>query len=166
MMTSTMSLAKDLPTDLKDLPTQRDLPDLFTFNDGKKVKNLENWKERRQELIRPLMFYQYGSMPPKPDQVMFRTDKEKNHSSGIGKEIWKTLIIDSKKKLEMRLVIYKPNTPGPHPVIIEEEGSKVGLTLNKTKCHLFQIASAAVIKFKDGAKLKPKTEMALRIIFS
>ena len=126
MMTATMSLAKDLPTDLKDLPAQRDLPDLFTFNDGKKVKNLENWKERRQELIRPLMFYQYGSMPPKPDQVMFRTDKEKNHSSGIGKEIWKTLIIDSKKKLEMRLVIYKPNTPGPHPVIIEEEGSLGG----------------------------------------
>ena len=126
MMTATMSLAKDLPTDLKDLPTQRDLPNLFTFNDGKKVKNLENWKERRQELIRPLMFYQYGSMPPKPDQVMFRTDKEKNHSSGIGKEIWKTLIIDSKRKLEMRLVIYKPNTPGPHPVIIEEEGSLGG----------------------------------------
>ena len=126
MMTTTMSLAKDLPTDLKDLPTQRDLPNLFTFNDGKKVKNLENWKERRQELIRPLMFYQYGSMPPKPDQVMFRTDKEKNHSSGIGKEIWKTLIIDSKRKLEMRLVIYKPNTPGPHPVIIEEEGSLGG----------------------------------------
>ena len=126
MMTATMSLAKDLPTDLKDLPTQRDLPDLFTFNDGKKVKSLENWKERRQELIKPLMFYQYGSMPPKPDQVMFRTDKEKNHSSGIGKEIWKTLIIDSKKKLEMRLVIYKPNTPGPHPVIIEEEGSLGG----------------------------------------
>ena len=71
MMTATMSLAKDLPTDLKDLPTQRDLPDLFTFNDGKKVKSLENWKERRQELIKPLMFYQYGSMPPKPDQVMF-----------------------------------------------------------------------------------------------
>ena len=126
IMTSTMSLAKDLPTDLKDLPTQRDLPDLFTFNDGKKVKNLENWKKRRQELIRPLMFYQYGSIPPKPDQVLFRTDKEKNHSSGIGKEIWKTLIIDSKKKLEMRLVIYKPNTPGPHPVIIEEEGSLGG----------------------------------------
>ena len=76
MMTATMSLAKDLPTDLKDLPTQRDLPDLFTFNDGKKVKSLENWKERRQELIKPLMFYQYGSMPPIPDQVMFRTDKE------------------------------------------------------------------------------------------
>ena len=126
MMTATMSLAKDLPTDLKDLPTQRDLPDLFTFNEGKKVKSLENWKERRQELIKPLMFYQYGSMPPKPDQVIFRTDKEKNHSSGIGKEIWKTLIIDSKKKLEMRLVIYEPNTPGPHPVIIEEEGSLGG----------------------------------------
>ena len=102
------------------------MPDLFKFNDGRKVKNLEHWSERRKELVEPLMYYQYGSIPPRPDIVTSRIDREKDHSSGIGKEIWKTLIIGSKRKLEMRLVIYQPNTPGPHPVIIEEEGSLGG----------------------------------------
>jgi hypothetical protein len=124
--TITISAAKGLPTNLKDLPPQNSLPDLFKFNDGTKVTSLAEWKERRKELVEPLMFYQYGSIPPRPDEVTFRTDKEKNHSSGIGKEHWLTLIIGSKRKLEMRIVIYEPKTPGPHPVIIEEEGSLGG----------------------------------------
>ena len=72
------------------------------------------------------MYYQYGSIPPRPDIVTSRIDREKDHSSGIGKEIWKTLIIGSKRKLEMRLVIYQPNTPGPHPGIGEEEETAEG----------------------------------------
>ena len=121
-----LSSAKELPTILEELPAQKNLPDLFQFDDGKKVKNLDDWKERRKELIEPLMFYQYGSIPPRPDKVTPRLDKEKAHPSGTGKEHWITLIIDSKKNLEMRIVIYEPNTPGPHPVIIEEEGSLGG----------------------------------------
>ena len=114
-----LSSAKELPTSLEELPAQKNLPDLFKFEDGKKVKNLNDWKERRKELVEPLMFYQYGSIPPRPDKVTPRLDKEMAHPSNIGKEQWITLIIDSKKKLEMRLVIYEPNAPGPHPVIIE-----------------------------------------------
>ena len=121
-----LSSAKELPTSLEELPAQNNLPDLFQFDDGKKVKNLDDWKERRKELIEPLMFYQYGFIPPRPDKVTPRLDKEKAHPSGTGKEHWITLIIDSKKNLEMRIVIYEPNTPGPHPVIIEEEGSLGG----------------------------------------
>ena len=37
-----------------------------------------------------------------------------------------TLVIDSRKKLEMRIVAYVPRTKGPHPVIIKEEGSLGG----------------------------------------
>ena len=125
IITSILS-ASPLPTDLDKIPAQENLPDLFKFNDGRKVKNLEHWSERRKELVEPLMYYQYGSIPPRPDIVTSRIDREKGHSSGIGKEIWKTLFIGSKRKLEMRLVIYQPNTPGPHPVIIEEEGSLGG----------------------------------------
>ena len=119
-----LSLAKELPTSLKELPAQDNLPDLFKFDNGKKVKDLKDWKERRKELVEPLMFYQYGSIPPRPDKIKSRLDKEKDHTSGVGKEKWITLIIGSKRKLEMRLVIYEPNTPGPHPVIIEEEGAQ------------------------------------------
>ena len=61
-----LSSAKELPTSLEELPAQKNLPDLFKFEDGKKVKNLDDWKERRKEIIEPLMFYQYGSIPPRP----------------------------------------------------------------------------------------------------
>lgn len=114
---------KDLPTSLDALPPAADLPDLFTFEDGSPVTDLEDWKRRRAELIEPLMFYQYGRVPPKPDQVTARLDKREEHASGAATVHWLTLIIDSEKKLEMRLVIYEPKTAGPHPVIIKEDGN-------------------------------------------
>ena len=50
-----------------------------------------------------------------------------------------TLVIGSEKKLEMEIALYKPNTPGPHPVIIEEDGNpgvskNVPLLLAKNFC--------------------------------
>lgn len=116
--------AKDLP--MKDLPSTPGLPDLFQFNDGSRVMDLEDWKRRREELKAPLLFYQYGRIPPRPDQVIARIDRQKDHASGLGTETWLTLIIDSKKKLEMRAVAYTPHKGGPHPVIVEEEGNLGG----------------------------------------
>jgi len=49
IFTSILS-ASPLPTDLDKIPAQENLPDLFKFNDGRKVKNLEHWSERRKEL--------------------------------------------------------------------------------------------------------------------
>ncbi len=118
--------ASDLPETVGALPVTQGLPDLFTFNDGTRVQSLDDWNRRRSELIAPLMYYQYGRMPPRPDQVTARVDKQQQHESRLGTETWLTLVIDSRKKLEMRIVIYQPNTDGPHPVIIEEEGSLGG----------------------------------------
>ena len=111
------------PTSLDAFPASSEFTDLFTFNNGKPVKNLDDWKRRRRELIAPLMFYQYGRIPPKPDQVSARLDRREPHSSGLGTLNLMTLIIDSEKKLEMQIALYEPNTPGPHPVIIEEDGN-------------------------------------------
>lgn len=118
--------AQDLPTALSQLPASNKLPDLLTFHDGSKVKTIADWQRRRAELIAPLMFYQYGRMPPKPDQVTAHVDRVCEHESGLGTEEWITLTIDSRKKLKMRLLAYVPKTKGPHPVIIEEEGSLGG----------------------------------------
>ncbi|MEM7384016.1 MAG: SUMF1/EgtB/PvdO family nonheme iron enzyme [Verrucomicrobiota bacterium] len=115
--------AQELPTRLKTLPTTHGLPDLFTFDDGTPVATFADWTQRRAELIEPLLFYQYGRMPPRPDRVTARIDREIEHASGRGTEKWVTLTIGSVRKLKMRLVIYEPKTPGPHPVMIVEEGS-------------------------------------------
>ncbi|MGK0190591.1 MAG: hypothetical protein ACI9R3_006420 [Verrucomicrobiales bacterium] len=114
---------ENIPNSAAAFPASPELPDLFTFRDGSGVKDIADWERRRQELIEPLMIFQYGRIPPKPDQVFGRLDKVEPHESGLGTRHWITLIIDAEKKLEMRIVLYKPSTPGPHPVIIEEDGN-------------------------------------------
>ena len=121
-----LSPGSELPTDLAQLPPSATLPDLLTFKDNRKVLTRDDWRARRNELIAPLLFYQYGRMPPRPDRVTVRVDRIREHQSGLGTEEWMTLVIDSRKKLEMRIVAYVPRTKGPHPVIIEEEGALGG----------------------------------------
>ena len=43
------------------------LPDLFTFDDGRKVQSLDDWNERRKELYKTAVELQYGEIPPEPE---------------------------------------------------------------------------------------------------
>ncbi|MEJ2647673.1 MAG: alpha/beta fold hydrolase [Sedimentisphaerales bacterium] len=57
----------ELPPDFDTLPRINSLPDPLTFADGKrKVKTIEDWKERRAEIIRYFEMYDIGTIPPKP----------------------------------------------------------------------------------------------------
>ncbi len=130
-----------LPVEVKAFPADPQFTDLFAFNNDTPVKSVEDWRRRRQELIELLMFYQYGRIPPKPDQVTARLDKQEEHPSRLGTLNMMTLIIGSEKKLEMQIALYKPKTPGPHPVIIEEDGNpgvskNVPLFLAKNYIHV------------------------------
>ena len=44
-----------------------DLPDLFTFKNGKKVKTAEDWAKRRAEMYQDVIELQYGKQPPAPE---------------------------------------------------------------------------------------------------
>ncbi len=113
----------EFPEDLAHLPPSPGLPDLLTLNDGSRITNKATWPRRRSELIPPLLHYQYGHLPPRPDRITARVDRVREHRSGLGTEEWITLVIGSERNLEMRILAYVPKTPGPHPVIIEEKGS-------------------------------------------
>ena len=113
----------EFPENLAQLPPSPGLPDLLTLNDGSRVRNEADWPRRRAELIPPLLHYQYGRVPPRPDRVTARVDRVREHRSGLGTEEWITLVIGSEEQLEMRILVYVPKTRGPHPVIIEEKGS-------------------------------------------
>ena len=43
------------------------LPDPFTFEDGRKVRNKADWQERRKELYKNVIELQYGKQPPQPE---------------------------------------------------------------------------------------------------
>ncbi len=44
------------------------LPDVFTFEDGGRVKTVEDWRRRRQEIIDTALELEFGGMPPKPER--------------------------------------------------------------------------------------------------
>ena len=115
-----------LPLDLAELPPLAGLPNPLISNAGSEITQRADWKARRKQLIDSLLFYQYGRIPPKPDQINATVDRVREHASRLGSEEWITLTIGSREKLKMRIVAYIPRTKGPHPVIIEEEGSPGG----------------------------------------
>jgi len=43
------------------------LPDLFTFDNGEKVKDASDWERRRAEIYKSAIELQYGTMPPEPE---------------------------------------------------------------------------------------------------
>ena len=83
----------EFPEDLAQLPPSPGLPDLLTLNDGSRVRNESDWPRRRAELIPPLLHYQYGRVPPRPDRVTARVDRVREHRSGLGTEEWITLVL-------------------------------------------------------------------------
>src|SRR5215469_1770293 len=55
--------------EVADLPVQTNLPDVFTMADGSKVKTLEQWRQRREEMKEILEHYELGHAPPPPGNV-------------------------------------------------------------------------------------------------
>jgi len=43
------------------------LPDLFTFENGRKVTSIADWEERRKEIYKNAVELQYGEIPPAPE---------------------------------------------------------------------------------------------------
>lgn len=52
-----------------DLPAVNHLPNPFRFFNGKKVKSPEDWQRRREEIKDLAQYYEYGYMPPSPEEV-------------------------------------------------------------------------------------------------
>ncbi len=111
------------PSSLTSLPSVPGLPDVFAFADDHRVETREDWDRRRKELKAMLQYYQYGHMPPRPDQVIAVESSRRPHESGLGTLELVTLEIDSVKKLRFRAALYLPKHEGRRPVIIRDEGN-------------------------------------------
>jgi hypothetical protein len=49
---------------VRELPVRKQLPDVMTMNDVKKVDTRVQWQKRREERERILEYYAVGQMPP------------------------------------------------------------------------------------------------------
>jgi len=64
-----MDLAKSTVIAVKDLPVIKEMPSPLTMNNGTKVTTIDQWKDRRREMIQIFEDYEYGHMPPPPGNV-------------------------------------------------------------------------------------------------
>src|SRR5690348_8357725 len=55
--------------EVKDLPVQTNLPDVFTMADGTKITTPAQWQQRREEMKEILEHYELGHAPPPPGNV-------------------------------------------------------------------------------------------------
>jgi len=109
------------PASFDSLPVVEQLPDLFMFADGKRVRTIEDWKQRRKEMKAILQYYEYGHLPPRPDVVMVEDLKIRPLKVCDATEERMTLVIGSQTRLRMRIALYRPAKAGRLPVIVREE---------------------------------------------
>jgi hypothetical protein len=112
---------------VKDLPASPELPDILTFNNGKKVKTLADWKKRREEIRKTLEYYAIGQMPPAPGNVRGEVVQTSVVLDGKAKYRLVKLTFGPERKLELYIGIFTPtDAQGPFPAIISQASEPPG----------------------------------------
>ncbi len=111
--------AADFPS-VKDLPSQKNLPDPLVNLKGQKPKDAEEWNTKfRPELRALFTHYMYGELPPTPKSVTAKVLHEDTKALG-GKAILREIALDVgfKDHPIYLLVITPANAKGPVPMFV------------------------------------------------
>lgn len=112
---------------VKDLPVRPELPDVFTMNDGTKVRTLAQWNKRRVEIKKILEYYAVGQMPPAPGNVSGEEIHSELVLNGKAKYRLIKLTFGPSKKLELYVGVFTPtDSKGPFPAIISQASEPPG----------------------------------------
>ncbi len=111
---------------VNQLPNRPAMPDIMTLNNGRRVKTLKQWEERREQMKRILEYYAVGLAPPPPGNVR-------------GKELSSQVLMDGKVKyrlvhltfgpnesLSLDIGIFTPAQGGPVPAVVSPSGTPPG----------------------------------------
>ncbi len=108
--------------DVDHLPSIKELPDPFRFEDGSYVKTREDWSKRRKEIVDLLTYYEYGHMPPAPATLESEETEAQDVFDGAAREIRVTLKLGPQGQVPMHTELYVPKgKPGPFPVVLAIE---------------------------------------------
>jgi aldose 1-epimerase len=117
---SSLARAADAPAlpGVVQLPRIEQLPDPFQFSDGSRVKTADDWRRRRTELQGLILGYEYGRMPPAPENVKGQEQGSEPLSDlhATRKKILLTMGPDGKASTHLNLTL--PEGNGPFPAII------------------------------------------------
>lgn len=109
--------AADFPP-VSELKPQAELPDPLVMFDGRKVTTPEQWtKDRRPELKALFQHYMYGYLPPKPEKLAFRIEREdKQYFGGKATKREVTISYGPEATPPLHVLLVVPNRrTGPVP---------------------------------------------------
>jgi len=93
------------------------LPDLFTFEDGRRVESMADWEERRREFRRTVVEMQYGQFPPQPE-VLEIDPLCVPHSPGR-MDIYRITTGTQEKPISFTIYAHIPEGKPPFPTVID-----------------------------------------------
>lgn len=106
--------------EVDQLPMQEGLPDPFLRADGSRVNSVDEWHEHRACLKAMLQYYMYGQLPPKPEQVTLRLEREAEILEGAAHCSWYRMVFERHgKTADLRLCLAVPTGAGPFPLIVK-----------------------------------------------
>ena len=113
---------------VNELPVRKDLPDIMTMNDGTKVRTIEQWKNRRQEILNTLEYYSVGHAPPPPGNVKGHEVQSQLVANGKIRYRLVHLTFGPEEKLGLDIGIFTPVEGGPFPTVIAQASTPPGAT--------------------------------------
>ena len=117
----------DMPS-VDQLPNRPEMPDVMTLNNGRKVKTLKQWDERRAEMKRTLEYYAVGLAPPPPGNVKGVEVSSQMLMDGKVKYRLVHLTFGPNESLSLDIGIFTPATGGPFPTLVSPSGTPPGAT--------------------------------------
>ncbi|MCF7669321.1 MAG: alpha/beta fold hydrolase, partial [Verrucomicrobia bacterium] len=108
----------ELPPDFSAMPSIPNLPDPLVFTNGVRVRTVNDWFERRKEILKLFEHYVFGSIPPAPENVVAGSfDERMDHNVRV-QDITLRFGPGHEAELSMKLLI--PPGNGPFPVFITQ----------------------------------------------
>jgi hypothetical protein len=117
----------DMPS-VDQLPDRPAMPDVMTLDNGKTVKTLKQWDERRAEMKRTLEYYAVGLAPPPPGNVKGTEVSSQMLADGKVKYRLVHLTFGPNESLSLDIGIFTPATAGPFPTLVSPSGTPPGAT--------------------------------------
>ncbi len=109
--------------DVENLPVQKGLPDPFLMPNGKRVSSSQDWLKQREYLKAMLAHYQYGKIPPLPEEIKVKKiGKSRRIYAGKGIEEKYTFTINrNQKSVTCSFLVVRPAPKKRYPSVIKND---------------------------------------------
>ena len=103
---------------VRRLPVIAELPDPFLGPDGKRIAARQHWRRQRMELLRRVLHYEYGDLPPAPGNVIAGAPRTRHVKATGATEHRLRLKMGPGHEIAADLILAIPPGAGPFPAII------------------------------------------------